>query len=339
MDSEGGAYTGEGIPTANFVARGAAAIVDFVILLVLLVGLVVVLGTFGALIWLLIAFLGRVVMIGRLGQTPGKMLSRVKVVIENGEPPGLGRAALRETVGKMLSASPLGLGYLWSLFDELNQTWHDMLAGTYVVYTASYLASREGELAESTLVADQRAVARDTIEAHYQRAKMLMREEQYDEAREEVKQGRALAREEDRSEMVAHSRLIDGSIAAAVGDTERAEESLSMALTWSRSEQFHTLASAQVILAAADLKERLSDEDAGIALRHEAAQAFIKARDRRSAVDIFAGIGDQLAGAGDEPGARAVRNEGLRLAHSIYYRDGIGRLSAAVEGGDPPAPS
>ena len=41
--------------------------------------------------------------------------------------------ALRETVGKLVSALILLLGFLWILWDKDRQGWHDKIAGTLVV--------------------------------------------------------------------------------------------------------------------------------------------------------------------------------------------------------------
>ncbi len=70
---------------------------------------------------------------GLNGQTPGKMLIGIKVVDEQGNVPGLGRAALREIVGKTVSTIPFFLGFLWIGLDRRKQGWHDKLARTSVV--------------------------------------------------------------------------------------------------------------------------------------------------------------------------------------------------------------
>ena len=36
-------------------------------------------------------------------------------------------------IGYHVSSIFCGLGYIWAIFDKNNQTWHDKLAGTYVV--------------------------------------------------------------------------------------------------------------------------------------------------------------------------------------------------------------
>jgi len=44
---------------------------------------------------------------------------------------------IRDVVGKFISAAVLLIGYIWMLFDKNSQTWHDKIAGTYVVYTGA----------------------------------------------------------------------------------------------------------------------------------------------------------------------------------------------------------
>ena len=68
------------------------------------------------------------------GQTPGKALLGVRVVtIEGKRVPPL-RGILR-FASYLLSALPLGLGFLWVLIDDNRQGWHDKIAGTYVIYS------------------------------------------------------------------------------------------------------------------------------------------------------------------------------------------------------------
>ena len=67
---------------------------------------------------------------GLKGQTPGKMLVGIKVVDGQGNVPGLGRAALREIVGKPISTIPFFLGFLWIGLDRRKRGWHDKIART-----------------------------------------------------------------------------------------------------------------------------------------------------------------------------------------------------------------
>jgi uncharacterized RDD family membrane protein YckC len=72
---------------------------------------------------------------GRTGQTVGKRALGVRVVdMRTGNPLGVGRAIGRY-VGKIVSAIPCGLGYLWMLWDPNKQTWHDKMVSSYVVTT------------------------------------------------------------------------------------------------------------------------------------------------------------------------------------------------------------
>ena len=82
---------------------------------------------------LLVGWVYHTLFVGLMGATPGKMLLGMQVVDGQGNVPGLGRAALRETIGKFVSSVVFFLGYLWIAWDERKQGWHDKLADTYVV--------------------------------------------------------------------------------------------------------------------------------------------------------------------------------------------------------------
>ena len=67
--------------------------------------------------------------------TPGKMALKLKVVdARTGN-----RLSLRQSVGRyfayILSAIPLGLGFIWVGIDRKKQGWHDKLANTVVIKT------------------------------------------------------------------------------------------------------------------------------------------------------------------------------------------------------------
>ncbi|MGG5819832.1 RDD family protein [Falsiroseomonas sp. HW251] len=65
--------------------------------------------------------------------TPGKLVLGLKIVdAETGGTPTIGRLVLRY-VGYLVSALPLGLGYLWIIWDARRQGWHDKMAGTVVI--------------------------------------------------------------------------------------------------------------------------------------------------------------------------------------------------------------
>lgn len=94
-----------------------------------------------ALAWLFLAyaFLYQPVSLVLLrGQTPGKLLMKIKVVEEEGSPIKASAAFFREVLGKTIIYSlTLGLGsvisFLWALFSEEHKTIPDAIAGTRVV--------------------------------------------------------------------------------------------------------------------------------------------------------------------------------------------------------------
>ena len=64
-------------------------------------------------------------------ETPGLQWLGLCVLDFDGSPPRAGRRLLR-TLGAMLSAAALGLGYFWALADEEGLTWHDRMSKTFV---------------------------------------------------------------------------------------------------------------------------------------------------------------------------------------------------------------
>lgn len=119
---------------ATIGRRLIALFIDGLILLVVEVLLMTVLPKNGEqnLSWI-IGTIYAVGFIWQKGATPGKMAMKIKVVRTNGENVGFWQALLRESVGKLLSSLVFGLGYFWAFWDQNRQTWHDKIAGTYVV--------------------------------------------------------------------------------------------------------------------------------------------------------------------------------------------------------------
>jgi uncharacterized RDD family membrane protein YckC len=66
------------------------------------------------------------------GQTLGMQAWRIKLVTFSGDEPDL-RACLIRSLGALLSAACLGLGYLWCLVDRHGRYWHDYLSGTELI--------------------------------------------------------------------------------------------------------------------------------------------------------------------------------------------------------------
>ena len=135
------------VPLASVVSRIGASFIDLLVLLgidgavVLLTGrlsqvpidalrefqLLVPLGAF-----LLLLDFGYVVALTTFGgQTIGKMVIRIKVVLRDGEPAGFLAIVIRTGVA-ILSIIPFGLGYLYAVIGK-NHAMHDVLANTKVV--------------------------------------------------------------------------------------------------------------------------------------------------------------------------------------------------------------
>ncbi|MGA7743088.1 MAG: RDD family protein [Polyangia bacterium] len=69
---------------------------------------------------------------GILGQTAGKRLLRLRVISSHGSAPGPLLGCVR-FLALLLSLLPVGLGWLWCLFDRERRALHDHLSGTYVI--------------------------------------------------------------------------------------------------------------------------------------------------------------------------------------------------------------
>ncbi len=67
------------------------------------------------------------------GQSLGMKLMQIRVIRHQAEPLSFWRAALRGTLGYWISGVIFGLGYLWAVFDENQETWHDKIFDTWIV--------------------------------------------------------------------------------------------------------------------------------------------------------------------------------------------------------------
>ena len=83
--------------------------------------------------WLIVAFI-YVRALGKTGQTWGRRIVGIKVIGETtGEPIGFGRALGRQLFASFISGQIFYLGYLWMLWDDKKQTWHDKVVSSIVV--------------------------------------------------------------------------------------------------------------------------------------------------------------------------------------------------------------
>ncbi|MGC8518095.1 MAG: RDD family protein [Steroidobacteraceae bacterium] len=118
------------LPRAGFWIRMLALLIDLVLISFALSaiehhgtdGLLLVLATYGALMWKL------------RGTTVGGIICHLRVVRIDGQPVSWETAILR-ALGCFLSLIAAGLGFFWIAFDRERQAWHDKIAGTVVVLT------------------------------------------------------------------------------------------------------------------------------------------------------------------------------------------------------------
>lgn len=67
------------------------------------------------------------------GRTLGMQSWGLRVVAADGTPPSFAAASVR-FIAALLSWAPLGLGFLWQLWDRDQLTWHDRLSGTRLMH-------------------------------------------------------------------------------------------------------------------------------------------------------------------------------------------------------------
>lgn len=66
------------------------------------------------------------------GMTMGMRAWKIRIEDESGRNPSWGKTLIR-FLASLVSAALLGAGFLWSLADSRNRTWHDILSGTRLV--------------------------------------------------------------------------------------------------------------------------------------------------------------------------------------------------------------
>jgi uncharacterized RDD family membrane protein YckC len=68
------------------------------------------------------------------GQTPGKRVLGLRVVGRDDSTGGIGWGpAIIRWIGYLISGAVFLIGFLWIIWDNQKQGWHDKLAGTHVV--------------------------------------------------------------------------------------------------------------------------------------------------------------------------------------------------------------
>ena len=131
----------ESLEFAGILARLAASVIDGIIL-ALVAGLI--LGLLARSGMTMIQFISLALPVvyhwyfwtRRDGQSPGKSAVGIRVIKADGGELSDADAFIR-AIGYNVSALLCGLGFIWAIFDRNSQSWHDKLAGTYVVNATS----------------------------------------------------------------------------------------------------------------------------------------------------------------------------------------------------------
>lgn len=85
------------------------------------------------LLWIGVLVVWQLLGLGRLGQTYGKHLAGVRVVRSRDGGPIDGGTAVARSILQTLGLYVLGLGWLWAIWDDRNQGWHDKAVSSVVV--------------------------------------------------------------------------------------------------------------------------------------------------------------------------------------------------------------
>ncbi len=144
------------IKYAGFWIRWAAAFIDGIVVMVIAVPISIAfvllsgnsldsnMPTGMNFLGTIIAWAYYILMTDVYQATLGKKAMGIIVVAEDLNKASLGKIALRETVGKLVSAFTLMIGYLMVAFTDRKRGLHDMIGGTVVVYKDPNAKSNRG---------------------------------------------------------------------------------------------------------------------------------------------------------------------------------------------------
>jgi len=134
---------------APFLLRCGAILIDYILLIFIPVGSLIIgrlmniesskllnseISNTGWLITVLLALTNFVIFPMFSGQSIGKMLTGLRVVRTDGTAAPFSRLLMRHSIGYLLTIATVGLGFLFSIFNQKGRALHDFLAGTVVVY-------------------------------------------------------------------------------------------------------------------------------------------------------------------------------------------------------------
>ncbi len=81
----------------------------------------------------------------KLRGSPGQLLMGCYVADEQSHSPIGWKSAVVRALGYLVSLVPLGLGFLWAIWDKRHQGWHDKLAGTLVLQDHHHALNDESQ--------------------------------------------------------------------------------------------------------------------------------------------------------------------------------------------------
>jgi uncharacterized RDD family membrane protein YckC len=129
---------------APFLLRVGAMIIDYMVLLLLPAASMLYRGITGddanlmtdRTMWFfsVLLFLANIILLPLITRrSAGKLLTGLRVVRTDGSDPGVLNIALRQTLGYLITAITLGIGFIWCVFSSKGRTLHDVLTGTVVI--------------------------------------------------------------------------------------------------------------------------------------------------------------------------------------------------------------
>ena len=143
--------------TAGFWIRFAATFIDAAIIYIALTLIERILNRFNVYVpfeitFLVLGLLYTLILVTLRGNTVGKWACGLTVKGTDGQRSWFLRTFVRETVGKLASAVPLGFGFMWIGFTKKKRGWHDYVARTQVVRSIAHV-KRGNILIAAVLVA------------------------------------------------------------------------------------------------------------------------------------------------------------------------------------------
>ncbi|MEK7388224.1 MAG: RDD family protein [Elusimicrobiota bacterium] len=123
---------GGDIVPARILARFAAIVIDGILVGLVSIGVGMAVGVADRWLSIGLFLVYETLMVGSGGQTLGKKLLKVKVILADGQPIAYGRSFVR-AIGSRVSQAVLFLGCAIAIFTKDKRALHDYIAGTRVI--------------------------------------------------------------------------------------------------------------------------------------------------------------------------------------------------------------